>query len=99
MGGQWTASRALAGGLFTSLEGSNRAPCLMRWPAQVPAGKVSNELVHLVDTFTTLLLAAGARSPTTGRSTAWTCATSCSATPSSPGATPSCAFRATGCRR
>ncbi|MGO9751082.1 MAG: hypothetical protein ACLP22_06130 [Solirubrobacteraceae bacterium] len=29
----------------------------------MPAGKVSNELVHLVDTFTTLLLAAGAHVP------------------------------------
>jgi hypothetical protein len=46
-----------------SLEGSNRAPCLIRWPGRVPAGKVSNELVHLVDTFTTLLLAAGAKVP------------------------------------
>ena len=51
------------GGLFTSLEGSNRTPCIVRWPGKVPAGKVSNELVHEVDLFTTLVLAAGATVP------------------------------------
>jgi hypothetical protein len=45
------------------LEGSNRAPCLIRWPGKVPAGKVSNELVHLVDLFTTLVLAGGGTVP------------------------------------
>ena len=64
LGGLWTGfSGPWRGGYFTSLEGSNRAPCLLRWPAHVPAGKVSNELVHLVDMFTTLVLAAGARVP------------------------------------
>ena len=64
LGGQWNGfSGPWRGGYFTSLEGSNRAPCLIRWPGKVPAGKVSNELVHLVDTFTTLLLAAGAKIP------------------------------------
>jgi arylsulfatase A-like enzyme len=64
LGGQWRGFSGLwRGGYFTSLEGSNRAPCLIRWPGKVPAGKVSNELVHLVDTFTTLLLAAGATVP------------------------------------
>ena len=48
---------------FTSLEGSNRTPCIIRWPNKVPAGKISNELVHEVDWFTTLLLAAGANVP------------------------------------
>jgi len=38
-------------------------PCIIRWPGRVPAGKVSNELVHEADTFTTLLLAAGAKVP------------------------------------
>jgi arylsulfatase len=63
-GGQWTGfSGPWRGGLFTSLEGSNRAPCLIRWPGHVPAGKVSNELVHQVDMFATLLPAAGAKVP------------------------------------
>src|SRR5579863_5778285 len=64
LGGQWNGfSGPWRGGYFTSLEGSNRAPCIIRWPGKVPAGKVSNELVHLVDTFATLLPAAGARVP------------------------------------
>ena len=36
----------------------------MRWPGKVPAGKVSNELVHLVDMFPTLAKVAGAEVPT-----------------------------------
>lgn len=64
LGGAWSGcSGPWRGGYFTSLEGSNRAPCLLRWPGKVPPGKVSNELVHLVDTFSTLLLAAGAKVP------------------------------------
>jgi arylsulfatase len=64
LGGQWKGfSGPWRGGYFTSLEGSNRAPCIIRWPGKIPAGRVSNELVHLVDTFTTLLLAAGAEVP------------------------------------
>jgi arylsulfatase len=63
-GGQWNGfSGPWRGGYFTSLEGSNRAPCIVRWPHRVPAGKVSNELVHLVDLFTTLVLAGGGRVP------------------------------------
>ncbi|MGA7075977.1 MAG: sulfatase-like hydrolase/transferase [Halobacteriota archaeon] len=63
-GGAWTGcSGPWRGGYFTSLEGSNRTPCIIRWPGKVPAGKVSNELVHEADTFTTLLLTAGARVP------------------------------------
>ena len=62
--GQWHGfSGPWRGGLFTALEGSNRTPCIVRWPGKVPAGKVSNELVHTVDWFTTLLHAAGATVP------------------------------------
>lgn len=64
VGSQWTGcSGPWRGGYFTSLEGSNRTPCIIRWPGKVPAGKVSNELVHLVDMFATLVLAAGAKVP------------------------------------
>ena len=65
LGGQWEGFSGIwRGGYFTSLEGSNRAPCIVRWPGKVPAGKVSNELVHLVDMFPTLAKAAGAKVPT-----------------------------------
>ncbi|HXW80565.1 MAG TPA: sulfatase-like hydrolase/transferase [Acidimicrobiales bacterium] len=63
-GGQWSGfSGPWRGDYFTSLEGSNRAACILRWPSHIPAGKVSNELVHLVDLFTTLVLAGGGRVP------------------------------------
>jgi arylsulfatase A-like enzyme len=64
-GGQWSGfSGPWRGGYFTSLEGSNRAPCIVRWPGKVPAGKVSNELVHLVDMYTTLVHAGNGTVPT-----------------------------------
>lgn len=48
LGGQWHGfSGPWRGGYLTSLEGSNRVPCIVRWPGKVPAGRVSNELVHL----------------------------------------------------
>jgi arylsulfatase len=56
-GGPWRGS------LFTALEGSLRTPGIVRWPGKVPAGKVSNELVHEVDWFTTLVLAGGGSVP------------------------------------
>ena len=63
-GGQWNGfSGPWRGGYFTSLEGSNRAPCIIRWPGKVPAGKVSNELVHQVDMFPTLVRAGGGAVP------------------------------------
>jgi len=48
---------------FTHMEGSLRVPFIMRWPGHVPAGRASNEIVHEVDTFTTLATIAGARVP------------------------------------
>jgi Alcohol dehydrogenase GroES-like domain/Sulfatase len=46
------------------MEGSLRVPFIIRWPGHVPAGRVSNEIVHEVDTFTTLAKIAGAEIPT-----------------------------------
>jgi arylsulfatase len=48
---------------FTHMEGSLRAPFILRWPGHVPASRVSNEIVHAVDTFTTLARIAGAQVP------------------------------------
>src|SRR4051794_30388507 len=36
----------------------------VRWPGRIPAGRVSNEIVHEVDTFTTFAALAGATVPT-----------------------------------
>jgi arylsulfatase A-like enzyme len=42
-------------------EGGIRVPAVVRWPGQVPAGKVSDEIVHMTDVFPTFLAAAGAK--------------------------------------
>ena len=51
------------GTYFTAMEGSLRVPFIMRWPGKVPAGSVNNEIVHIVDMFTTLASAGGAAVP------------------------------------
>ena len=48
---------------FTHMEGSLRVPFIIRWPNHIPAGRVSNQIVHEVDTFTTLAAIAGAAIP------------------------------------
>lgn len=47
------------GNYFTAWEGSLRVPYLMRWPGKIPAGRVSNEIVHVVDLLPTLAGVAG----------------------------------------
>ncbi|MBR1190369.1 arylsulfatase [Bradyrhizobium sp. AUGA SZCCT0160] len=51
------------GTYFTAMEGSLRAPFIIRWPGQVRAGRVSNEIVHVVDLFTTFARVGGADIP------------------------------------
>lgn len=48
---------------FTHMEGSLRSPFIIRWPDKVPNGRVSNDIVHSVDTFTTFAKIAGAKVP------------------------------------
>ena len=43
----------------TTWEGGLRVPCLIRWPGQIPAGSVSNEIQSHEDLFATLAAAAG----------------------------------------
>jgi arylsulfatase A-like enzyme len=52
------------GAYFTALEGGIRVPFLIRWPGNIPAGRVSNEIVHGVDMFATIAKIAGAKVPT-----------------------------------
>jgi arylsulfatase len=52
------------GTYFTAMEGSLRAPFLIRWPGKVPPGRVSNEIVHVVDMFSTLARVGGSGVPT-----------------------------------
>ena len=55
--GPWT------GTYHTAMEGGLRAPFLVRWSGQVPAGGVSNEIVHVTDLYPTLARIAGAAVP------------------------------------
>jgi arylsulfatase len=52
-----------AGTYFTALEGGLRAPCVIRWPGKIPEGQRSNEIVHIVDLFPTLVSMAGVKAP------------------------------------
>ncbi|CAN5797970.1 arylsulfatase [soil metagenome] len=56
--GPWT------GTYVTAMEGALRVPCLIRWPGKVPAGRVSNEMLHITDLYTTLAKLGGADIPT-----------------------------------
>lgn len=49
---------------FTHMEGSLRAPFIVRWPGHTASGKVSNEIVHEVDLYPTFASLAGAKVPT-----------------------------------
>ena len=48
-----------AGGKGTVMEGGFRVPCMIRWPGQVPAGKVENGIISGLDWFPTFVAAAG----------------------------------------
>lgn len=48
---------------FTHMEGSLRTPFIIRWPNKIPAGRVSNEIVHEVDTYATFAKIAGVTVP------------------------------------
>jgi arylsulfatase A-like enzyme len=51
------------GQYFTAWEGGIRVPFVIRWPGRIPAGRISDEIVHGVDLFPTLAGIAGAAVP------------------------------------
>ena len=55
--------RLRRGNSFTALEGSLRAPFIIRWPSKVPAVKVTNEMVHITDLLPTLAGVGGYQVP------------------------------------
>jgi arylsulfatase A-like enzyme len=57
----WRGSSGPWSGFYnTVMEGGIRTPCIIRWPGRIPAGRVSNEIVHQLDIFPTLAAAVGA---------------------------------------
>lgn len=60
----WRGSAGMWQGTYhTAMEGGLRAPCMLRWPGRIPAGGVSNAIVHVTDLYTTLARVAGAAVP------------------------------------
>lgn len=55
--GPWT------GTYHTAMEGALRVPFMARWPGRIPAGGVTNEIVHITDLYVTLARVAGAAVP------------------------------------
>jgi arylsulfatase A-like enzyme len=53
----------LRDGKGTPFEGGVRVPALVRWPGQLPAGRVVSEPANVVDLFPTLVAMAGGRMP------------------------------------
>lgn len=54
------------GSMFSPYEGSLRVPFLIRWPGVIPAGQVSNEIIHQIDLFPTLAKLSVVMCPQTG---------------------------------
>jgi arylsulfatase len=49
--------------LFTGYEGALRVPFAVRWPGKIEAGRVSDEIVHIMDLFPTLAGIVGGEVP------------------------------------
>ncbi len=56
--GPWT------GTYHTAMEGGLRVPLIVRWPGRVAAGRVTDEIMHVADLFTTLAFSGGGQIPT-----------------------------------
>lgn len=50
-------------GKFTTFEGGQRVPCVMKWPASIPAGKVCNEISSTIDLLPTIARITGSQLP------------------------------------
>ena len=57
------SSGPLREGKGTAWEGGTRVPCLMRWPARLPAGKVNENFLMTIDLLPTLAGRIGAKLP------------------------------------
>ena len=60
----WRGSAGMWTGTYhTAMEGGLRVPFIVRWPGKIPSGRVSNEILHVVDLLPTLARMAGAAVP------------------------------------
>jgi arylsulfatase A-like enzyme len=59
----WGESGPLRNGKGSCYEGGYRAPCIVRWPGQVPAGKVSDVMWATIDFMPTFAKLAGFKLP------------------------------------
>ncbi|MEE3236771.1 MAG: arylsulfatase [Pseudomonadota bacterium] len=59
----WGFTGPWRGDMFSPWEGSLRVPFLIRWPGRIPAGQVSNDIVHQVDLLPTLASIVGTELP------------------------------------
>jgi len=57
------SAEPLREGKGTAWEGGTRTPCLMRWPAQIPAGTVCNDMLMTIDLFPTIAKIIDAKLP------------------------------------
>jgi arylsulfatase len=56
----WRGSPGPWRGYYNSaMEGGVRTPCVIKWPSRIAPGQVSNQMVHEVDLFTTIINATG----------------------------------------
>ena len=53
----------LSGAKHTTLEGGPRVPCIVRWPGQIPAGRMLADMAATMDLYVTLGKAAGGKLP------------------------------------
>ncbi len=56
---KWARSDPFRGLKWSSLEGGNRVPCVIRWPDVIPPGQVNDAIIGAIDLFPTLAGACG----------------------------------------
>ena len=61
--GEGGSNGPLRGTKGTTFEGGQRLPCIMRWPGQIPAGRICTELAASIDFLPTFAKLAGAEAP------------------------------------
>ena len=60
---KWASAAPYRGLKWSTLEGGNRVPCIVRWPEEIPAGRSSDALIATIDLFPTLVAACGIELP------------------------------------